>query len=218
MSHGRLRHKMSSLDRLLKNRRSIRRYKPDIPPSEWIEEMIVCATHAPSPMNSGPVRFIKIGSEKIRAKIHEDLQKGHTGLLQEVEATARPKKLKNRVNAYFRFSRFMFDAPLLFAVGVTDYTGFSKRLVNAGIIDSDPRSDTDMDIATGLSLMSFILKGEEFGLGSCILTAPLVFIPGIGQIQEFSHIRIQCFLTTGFPDETPSHIERKSLSEIYMEV
>jgi hypothetical protein len=43
-------------------------------------------------------------------------------------------------------------------------------------LKEDPRKDTDLDISIGLSLMAFVLKGESIGLGSCILTAPLVFI------------------------------------------
>ena len=33
-----------------------------------------------------------------------------------------------------------------------------------------------VDIAVGLALKGYLLKGEELGLGSCILTAPLIFI------------------------------------------
>jgi nitroreductase len=113
----------------------------------------------------------------------------------------------------------MFHAPVLFVVGVIkNAPGFSKILLDAGFLKDDPRKDTDLDISVGLALKAFILKGESIGLGSCILTAPLVFIDDMESIIGLPDIAMKCFITTGYPDETPSYIEKKGVKDIYLEV
>lgn len=206
-----------SLDELINRRRSIRKYKTEVPPEEWIEMMIQCAIHAPSPSNSQPVRFIKICSKRIREELHKNMVSGRQHFLHAIENSGRPKRLRNWINSYYRFSEFMFKAPLIFAVGtVRSTSGFSRKLFEAGLLD---RYDTkDLDITVGLAMKGFILKGEALGLGSCILTAPLVFMSNIDKILGIEDIDIRCLITVGFPDEVPGPIERKSVKEVYMEV
>ena len=211
---------MTSLDELIDKRRSIRKYKTDLPPPEWIAGMIRCAAGAPSPGGSQPVRFIRISSPEVRDRLYRAMAAGRQRFLQGALNSDSPKRIRNRINTYWRYSEFMFKAPLLFAVGTvsTDH-GFSERLFHAGIIKKDVRGNTDMDIAVGLALKGFLLKGEELGLGACILTAPLIFIQGIEETSGLlKDVRIKCFLTAGFPDENPSYIERKSVAEVYREI
>ena len=210
---------MSSLDNLVYGRRSIRKYKPDMPSMEWIHEMILCAGRAPSPSNSQPVRFIRIDSKKTKERISRTMTLTRERFLREVKTRVLPKKIRNRITSYYRFSEFMFGAPVVFAVGtVKSFSSFSKKLFEAGILERDKRGDTDEDISVGLALGAFLLKGEELGLGSCILTAPLVFIPCVEDILGVQDVSVKCFVTTGFPDEEPGLIERKGLSDIYSEI
>ncbi len=67
-------------------------------------------------------------------------------------------------------------------------------------------------------MKGFILKGEELGLGSCILTGPIVFIPNVEEILGITDVRIKCFITAGFPDEKPDIPPKKSISEIVSEI
>jgi len=220
MSHGSVKmdkDEITSLDELVTRRRSIRKYKSEMPSEEWIEMMIHCATQAPSPSNTQPVRFLKIRSKKIKEDLHDSMVSGRRHFLKSLEKSGGPKKLKNWINSYYRFSEFMFRAPLLFAAGtVKSTTGFSRTLFEAGLLERYDRED--LDITLGLALKGFILKGEALGLGSCILTAPLVFISNLGKIIGTEDVDIRCFITVGFPDEVPGPIERKSVKEIYREV
>ena len=210
---------ISLLTGLINRRRSIRKYTSQMPPAEWIKSMIHCAARAPSPSNSRPVRFVRIISEKIREDINMAMEKGRKKFLEAAEKLEGQKRLKNRINAYFRFSKFMFDAPLLFAVGtVPTRSGFSKKLFDAGILKGHDRENIDLDITVGLALKGFLLRGTELGLGACILTAPLVFIPNIEEIIRIKDISIKCFVTAGFPDEKPKFIERACADDILIEV
>ncbi len=208
---------MESLDELIRGRRSIRKYKAEVPPEEWIEMMIRCATFSPSPSNTQPVRFLKISSEKIKEALYESLVSGRDNFLKALEESGGPKRMKNWINSYFRFSEFMFRAPLVFAVGThKSTTGFSRKMFEAGLLERYDRKD--LDITLGLALKGFILKGEELGLGSCILTAPLVFMSNVEEILGTEDLDIRSLISVGFPDEKPGSIERKSVEEVYREV
>lgn len=208
---------IKSLDELVSRRRSIRKYHSETPPEEWIEMMIHCATQAPSPSNIQPVRFLKITSKKIKEDLHDSMVSGRQYFLDALEKSGGPKRLKNWINSYYRFSEFMFSAPLLFAAGTVKSTsGLSRTLFEAGLLERYDRKD--LDITLGLALKGFILKGDALGLGSCILTAPLVFIYNVEKILGTEDIDIRCFVTAGFPDEVPGPIERKSVMEVYTEI
>jgi len=207
------------LDKLIQGRRSIRKYKPEAPPQEWIKKMILSAMRAPSPTNSQPVRFIRILSSELKIQIRQSMDQGKENLLKAVKDSPSSKRLKNWVTAYFRFSEFMFDAPVLFTVGTTGtFVSLAERLFRAGMRELGHKKHRDVDIAVGLALKGYLLKGEEFGLGSCILTAPLIFIEEPEILFPLKGIEIKCFVTTGYPDEEPGYIKRKDFDEIYREI
>ncbi|MCP4680769.1 MAG: nitroreductase family protein [Desulfobacterales bacterium] len=209
----------TSLDKIIDERRSIRKYKTDMPPLEWIDKMIYSATRAPSPSNSQPVRFIRISSNEIKNELSQAMAFGKQTFLNALEGRDGIKRIRNWINAYYRFSEFMFSVPVLFAVGtVMSVSGFSEKLLEAGLMEKNEKKDTELDISVGLALKGAILKGEELGLGSCILTAPLAFITDIEEIIGIADVRIKCLLTVGFPDEVPRTLDKKNVSDIYSEI
>ena len=188
-----------------------------MPPEEWIKDMIFCATCAPSPSNTQPVRFLKISSQKIKEALYKSLVTGRDNFYKALEEGNGPKRMRNWISGYFRFSEFMFEAPLLFAVGtLKSTTGFSRKMFEAGLLERYDRKD--LDITLGLALKGFILKGEELGLGSCILTAPLVFMSDVERLIGIGDLDIRSLISVGFPDETPGPVERRRVDEVYREV
>ncbi len=119
-----------------------------MPPEAWIEEMIACAAMAPSPSNSQPVRFVRIVSASMRDALEQAMADRLQRLLTVWEERGLSKRLKTRIKVYWRFADFMFEAPVLFAVGVAPHAGFAESLVEAGLIEKDDRSAADMDIST----------------------------------------------------------------------
>ncbi|RPJ81694.1 MAG: nitroreductase family protein [Deltaproteobacteria bacterium] len=207
---------MISFDQLIADRRSIRKYKAIIPSEDQVMQMIACAAMAPSPSNSQPVRFIRILSGTVKTALQESLEDGYHKLLGSIQGEKNTKRLRNRIHVYKRYSDFIFTAPVLMAIGVIDdYSGFSKILNQAGILEKDFRALIDLDISVGLALKGLILKAETLGMGTCIVSAPLVFIENMEAILGLTGISIRCLLTLGYPDEIPSHMERKNVKEIY---
>ena len=63
-----------SLLELVKMRRSIRRFKPDPVPDEYIDRIIEVARYAPSGFNMQPWEFVVVKKPELRSKIAEYAQ------------------------------------------------------------------------------------------------------------------------------------------------
>ena len=213
---------MGALDRLIENRRSIRKYRTEIPEAGMVEAMVRAAAMAPSPSNSQPVRFVRIESAGARAVLRDAMETGKAKMLEHLESEGGPRRFKNWINAYWRYTAFMFDAPLLFAVGtVREREGFVHKLADAGMADpaeADALGRSAMDLTCGLALKGFLLKAAELGLGTCVLTAPLSFAKNVESLLGACDLSINCFLTAGFPDEQPTAPPRKPVNHFFREI
>ncbi|MBI9087950.1 MAG: nitroreductase family protein [Desulfobacterium sp.] len=208
----------SSLDTLATARRSIRKYVDKEVPESAIREMIALAATAPSPSNQQPVRYVRMVSQDVRHRVFTDMETGYESRVSQAKKLEKPRKAINILNHYRRYSRFMCHAPALFAVGVEKGgASFSKRMNRAGIPMGEALGVMGKDISLGLSLQLFMLGAVEQGLGTCILTAPLHFLDSDNPIVGLENLRVGCFVTLGFPDETPVDPGRKPLAEIYWE-
>ncbi len=74
---------------LVKNRRSIRRFKPDAIPDEYIDKIIEAARWAPSGFNQQPWEFVVIKKPEFKAKI-SDYCKEQLLLRHKMNAAADP--------------------------------------------------------------------------------------------------------------------------------
>jgi nitroreductase len=203
------------VERLIFQRRSIRRYKRDAVPEAWIQAVLACAHQAPSPSNSQPVRFIRIQSQSCRGRLRLALETGRRRLLADHQAVGAPARLRNWINAYHRHCAFMDTAPELLAVAVDRAVkGFACRLHQAGLAPSYRQSESGMDITVGLALQGLLLKAQALGLGSCILTAPLIFIPEVEKLLGVEGVAVKCFVTLGVADEAPTAPERLPLQDV----
>jgi nitroreductase len=154
----------------------------------------------------------------VKNLLHQALREGRDRLLQAASETGGSKRARNWINYYYRYSEFMFHTPVLFAVGTsTKLLSFMERLGKTGLKTQAHSIQRDLDITVGLALYGYLLKAEEFGLGSCILTAPLTFIEQPEKVLSLEKIHIRCFVATGYPDEKPPLSARKDISEIYRE-
>ncbi len=207
-----------SLDSLLQSRRSIRKYQKKPVPEAHVRAMVKSAMQQPSPANAQPVRYLKIASKKLRQALKNEMAQNYHHLLAKAGESQKPGKARTVINHYHRYSFFMFEAPLLFALGtIKKNNSLRKKLIRASIITPDnDRQVQDGDLTTGLSLAAFILKAEELGLATCVLTAPFIFLNP--DSIPWDEVRVRCFVTAGFPDETPYPSAKKPLNEILLEL
>ena len=202
-------------DDIVMKRRSIRRYKPIVPPDEAIEAMIRAAMVAPSPSNTQPIRFIRLQSPHFRERLREAMTQKQVKLQTLAESSGRPKWMKNRISFYNRYMAFLFDAPVLMAVA----TMRPKELVTGPEIIFGPELEQirvmNLHMTSGLAVMNYLLKGESLGLGSCIMSAPLIFLDEPEELLGLEEMEMICFITTGYPAEEAKPIKRKTMEEVY---
>lgn len=205
---------MLTFDHIIQTRRSIRRYTPEKPRPDLMDAMLDSVRFAPSPSHSEPVRFVALESDKVKDALKTAMDRGKDRLLAEYEALNAPRKIRTLIRTYTRFSEFMFQAPYVFAVGTKDVVSLSDRLEEAGLTLPWSKGFSDRDLTTGLALSHFILKGTELGVATCILSAPIVFMGNVADLIGCPDLRITCFVTAGFADETPSTLPRISADEL----
>lgn len=206
---------MNHFDELVTRRRSIRKYQPEIPPDDMIGKMVQAALVAPSPSNTQPIRFIRLKSPHFRDRIREGMAGEQQRLMKVAEEAGRPKWMKNRIKFYNRYMAFIFDAPVLMAV----VTVRPKELLVGPEILFGPKLEEirvmNLHMTAGLSVMNYLLKGEELGIGSCIMSAPLIFLDQAEKMLGLEDMELVCFITSGYPAETAKPIKRKTIDEIY---
>jgi nitroreductase len=203
------------VEQLVFERRSIRRYKKDAVPEAWVQAMLACAHQAPSPSNSQPVRFVRIHSQGCRDALRGALETGYDRVLAQHRSIGGSARLRNWINAYYRHCAFMDAAPVLLAVG-TDHAakGFAWQLQQADLTGPGRVSGSGLDITVGLALMGLLLQAQALGVGSCILTAPLLFIQEVEKLLGLERLTVKCFVTLGLADETPASSPRLPLQDV----
>lgn len=157
----------AGLERLVSKRRSVRDFDGTFRiPAAAVRKIVWAGLSIPSPSGSMPVRIYQLESRKIREKIEKAVTAGKDALLRNAAG-----KKKNIINYYWRYTSYLFNAPLILAV---------TRVPFQSLLDNSKGEDA-AKLTAGLSLFSMTLMAEALGLSSVILTAPLAFCPDIGR-------------------------------------
>ncbi len=174
----------AGLERLLRKRRSIRDFDETFRiPDPAIRKIVRAGLSIPSPSGSMPVWIYRLESRKIREKLEKAVTAGKDALLHKAAG-----KKKNIINYYWRYTSYLFNAPLVLAV---TRAPFQSLLENS-------KGEEAAKITAGLSLFSMSLMAEALGLSSVILTAPLAFCPDIGRKIGIGEKETLCsFLAAG---------------------
>ena len=203
------------LTEILQRRRSVRKYLPRKPPQKWLEDIVICGQTAPSPSNSQPVRVRQIVSADARKELQNAMIRQKDHLIEAITAQKGPKRVRNYIKVYYRYSEFMFTAPWLILIGTADVApGFKAHMISAGLRSNKSSQYVDEDITVGFFVSAMLLRATELGLGSCILTAPLVFLAPEKNLTAFKNIRPKCFVTFGYAAQTPDAPPRLDLVKI----
>jgi len=203
------------LDEAMRQRRSIRKYKADVPiPREDIEAIIEAGCWAPSSTNIQPWRFIvvedretidrmaKVVYDKFQAFSKEALRKG-----------------EKRVAAFFRFLRsytsFFTDAPLVIVACTKPYENPVLKMPMATVIEKANQFEhVDVDIrplvidtvqkSVAMAVQNMLLKAHSMGYGSCVMDGPIAIE---GTLREMLNIQDDLRLVMVIPMGVPASEE-----------
>lgn len=182
---------------LLKSRKSIRKYKKDIPPREVIERILAAALEAPSGKNRQNWRFFIVQGKK-RDEYLRLSQKSWLGIKDILQ-----KKLKPSLYDFTeRFFYTLGDAPIV----IFAYSHNSAEERYHTSIGSVYMAVENMNLACLVE-----------GLGCCTMGAPLEIkkevdeFLGVTKLEEYKkgELELLCAVVMGYPDHQPPKAPRQ---------
>jgi nitroreductase len=190
--------------KVIKERKSIRAYKPDPIPKERIEEILRLTIHAPSAINLQPWEFIVVtGEEKVR--LSRRLIKAY----KEKQIACSPGNVKPLPKTYGKrgaktlalmkpfFEEMGVDIDQYINEGSCRFYGAPVAILFC-LDDSFPKARM---VDVGLALGYLALTAHEFGLGTCpigLINAYEDEIKDLLNIPENKNVVIGMAL--GYPD------------------
>jgi len=183
---------------ILKNRKSIRKFKKDSPPREVIERILAAGMEAPSGKNRQNWRFFVVQGKK-RDEYLKYSQKSWVNIKEILQQRLKP-------SLYDFTERFFFtlgDAPVL----IFAYSHNS----------TDERYHTSIgSVYMAVENMNLACIAE--GLGCCTMGAPLEIknevdeFLGVTELEEYKkgELELLCGMVIGYPDHEPPKAPRQT--------
>ena len=181
----------------IKDRRSVRRYKPDPVPREVLDRVMEMALLAPSGMNRQNWYFVVMTGDK-KDEMVQVSSKGYDYIepvLKEVFADRPPV-----VEATRKFFSKLGGAPVL----VFAYYSPTKE-----------RPETSVQTVAA-AIQNLLLAAHAEGLGTCWMTGPVHVADQINESLAIQDKVLVAVITLGYPDESPPAPKRKPGRVEYM--
>ena len=196
---------------LMQKRRSIRRFKPEVPSDGDILKLIEAAVAAPSAANKQPWRFLIVKKKKHFEIIAKAVNNARQNYLSLLSSEYRSEFEHYSVN----FMNFQ-NAPVIIVPIYRAFHGISAMLKEKPpekemLFLRSYEHDTAL-MSISLAVQNILLISEAIGLGACCMTGPLI---AKADIERCLHVpegwQIAAFISVGYPDEAPSDPGRKKL-------
>ena len=199
---------------LLQSRRSIRKFRPTVPPRAMLEQLIEAAIAAPSASNKQPWRFLVVTNVEVKARMAEVV----SDAVHRVAAHVEPS-FEGAFRAYGDYFTRFANAPVVIVLLYRPLTLLSS-MVDAGLSTSDQENITVMEqhsgiVSASLALQNLLLMAHDSGLGASGLTGPLIASDALRMVLAVpTGWEIAAFAAVGYPDEEPAAPRRKSPADV----
>jgi len=197
----------------IKSRRSIRKFKTDPVPDEYITELIEAGRLAPSGSNLQATRYVIIKSLEARAKLAECTPLPFVTRAPLIIACCIDKQVLNTSNTRTKElieANAFVDTPL--ANMSTDSEALKKRRK-----EMDEESlKSYLSLNAAIALEHIALRAVDLGLGSCwIMMFNSKKAKKILGLEE--RYDVVALLPIGYPDQNPSQRPRLQLDELVIQ-
>lgn len=194
-----------AIDALLRERRSIRRFRPTPVPRDVIDEVLRAALWAPSPHHAQPWRLTVLTSRGTRVRLGTAMA---AKLAEELQADGVDPEPIGRQTA--RSVSRISDAPVIVVLS----------LVREGLVSfSDKRrDDLEWEMAVqsvGALLQSLFLAAHARGIGSCWMAAPMYCPEEVRATLRLPDIFVpQALALLGYPENPGKLRERRPFEDL----
>jgi F420 biosynthesis protein FbiB-like protein len=191
-----------SIKDALKQRRSIRRYKPQPVPEALVLEVLEAAGWAPSAHNSQPWRFIILQKDEVKCKLAQRMTDAWVNDLRKSGENVEPEKVVERRD---RFA----SAPVLILACLT-MEGLRR-------FPDKEKQQFERDLAVeslGAGLENLLLAADAAGLGACWFCAPAFCKDTVRAALKIpDEVEPSAFIALGYPAESPNAPSRKPVKD-----
>ncbi|OGP72872.1 MAG: hypothetical protein A2V86_00465 [Deltaproteobacteria bacterium RBG_16_49_23] len=209
---------IEALEKLIKERRSIRRWKEKEVPDELLKKAVELAAWAPNGGNYQGWRFIVVKNRETIGKMANAVQSAADRVASWPEA----KSWEEDVKRYQRNTSFFRDAPACIGVFISEYRSVMDKVLTAreavdpvanrimGFRRTAPTAIQSASAAAATMLLAF----HQMGLGAVWLASPLMAKKEIEEILNVpAEMGLVCLIAVGYPDESPRK-ERKPVEQV----
>lgn len=207
-----------NFERLIKSRRSIRKWKPDEAPDELLKKAVELATWAPNGGNYQGWHFVIVKSRETIKKMADAVQSAVDTIASWPEA----KPWEEDVNRYQNNASFYRNAPAVIGIFISEYRSVLDKVLLARE-PHDPIASRIMGFrrtaptaiqSASAAATTMLLALHQMGLGAIWLASPLMAKKEIETILKVPpEMNLVCLIAAGYPDESPQK-ERKSVKEV----
>jgi len=207
-----------ALEKLVKGRRSVRKWKKEDVPDELIKKAIELGTWAPNGGNFQGWHFIIVKNKEVIVKMAQAVQSIHDRIGGWPEA----KEWQRDVDRYRKNASFFRNAPVVIAAFTGEYQSVMDRVLLARE-SFDPEAKQVMNFrrsaptaiqSAAAAVTTMLLAFHQIGLGAVWLGAPLMAKREIETILRVpANLSLICLVAVGYADESPQR-ERKPVDQV----
>ena len=207
-----------ALEKLIKTRRSIRKWKKDQVSDELLKKGVELATWAPNGGNFQGWHFVAVTNKEVIQKIGDAVQSVADKISTWPEATPH----REDVERYKKNASFYRHAPALIGVFVGQYqTFFDQILLKRESFDREAkeilefrRSSPTAIQSASAAVTTILLAFHQMGLGAIWLAGPLQAKKEIEKMLKGpANMSLVCLVAVGYPDESPQK-DRKPVDQV----
>ena len=165
----------------INTRKTIRKYKPDMPDMDDVRKIIDAARVAPSATNSQNWQFIVIKNKNI-------LEKMKNAVINEYDKLAElntEEEFLEKINYFKSYSTFFVNAPIVIAIVETKRVSYITEIMKKLNFDNEKlkymRPDSSL-LSIGGAIENMSLAAHNLGYGTCWMVAPII------ATEEFSKL------------------------------
>lgn len=196
----------------IQSRRSIRKFKPDVIPENYITELIEAGRLAPSGTNLQPTRYIVIKSEDARDKLKECTPLPFVSAAPIVIACCIDTKSINSVGdrmKELREAQAFVNTPL--SENNNDSDSYNKR--RNSMDEASVKAYLNLNAAIAIDHIT--LRAVDLGLGSCwVMMFDKTKVKNLLGLDD--RYDVLALLPIGYPDQSPAQRPRLDINEVLL--
>lgn len=210
--------KMEELERLIKERRSIRKWKDLDVSDDLLRKAIELATWAPNGGNYQGWRFVVVKNKGLINKMADAVQ----AVADKIASWPEAKNWEEDIKRYRSNASFFRFAPTCIGVFTGEYQSpMEKVLLARESFDSEAkeimgfrRSSPTAIQSVAAAVTTMLLVFHQMGLGAVWLVSPIQAKKEIERLLNTpSNLSLVCLVAVGYPDEAPVK-DRRPVEEV----